>query len=227
MSTIRKSFARKPPTRKSQDTVLIVCEGSVTEPTYFEDMILDLGLSGTDVKICGSECGTDPMSVVKYAVQELKQSTRGFDFVYCVIDKDSHDNFPEAIAFERNFRSSKTKKLAIIWSDPCFEYWVMLHFGYSAKPYVKQGSSSRCTACIKDLGRMSDANATLGDYKKNKKGIYKLLKQRYQQAKLNAEKRKTECDAQDATNPSTLVHELCEKLISVSISSKPSATNLS
>lgn len=78
----RRNFARRKPTRKAKDTVLIVCEGEKTEPNYFEELKRDLGLSNMDIVIYGKECDSDPMSVVRHALAECKKADHGFDYVF-------------------------------------------------------------------------------------------------------------------------------------------------
>ncbi|SFG92688.1 RloB family protein [Methylobacterium gossipiicola] len=215
MSQAKTDFSRKKASRKSRDTVLIVCEGKKTEPQYFRDMIADLGLSSADVRICGGECGTDPLSVINYAIKILKDSPRGFDYTYCVIDRDTHANFDAALSQAISQKSRKTNSFEVTWSDPCFEYWILLHFGYSAKPYMRAGRLSSCDAVIKDL------KSHLGDYEKNNLGLYKSLKTSYNTARLHAVRRNEECKDQGGTNPSTLIHIVCSKLHEISEDAKP------
>lgn len=210
-----QNFGRQRPTRKPRDTVLIVCEGSKTEPNYFDEIITDLQLSSTDVQIYGRECGSDPMTVVSYALEVNRDTPKGFDYVFCVIDRDRHDNFQPAVNRVNGTRLRGVKDFKIIWSDPCFEYWLLLHFGYTARPYTETRGLSRCAACIRDLENH------ISDYSKGVKGAYKRTKKDYEAAVQNAIRRKAESEAQDASNPSTLVHELTELLISIAENAKP------
>ena len=87
------------------------------------------------------------MSVINYAIDqkletENKNKTQDeplYDAIYCVIDRDKHLNFRNAVT------KGRTHKLQVIRSVPCFEIWLRLHFDYSSKPY------ENCDKVIKDL----------------------------------------------------------------------------
>lgn len=59
---------RRKPVRASYDKVLIVCEGSKTEPLYFQELIDHYEIHSANVKISG-DCGSDPVSVVNHGIQ--------------------------------------------------------------------------------------------------------------------------------------------------------------
>ncbi|MGL4448682.1 MAG: RloB family protein [Shewanella sp.] len=75
--------------REPYDRVLIVCEGSKTEPTYFNELKAHYGLSSANIAITPAN-GSDPMSVVNLAKQqqqkERKQGDK-YDRVYCVFGR--------------------------------------------------------------------------------------------------------------------------------------------
>ena len=60
----KTSLRRRRAQRDSYDVVLIVCEGSKTEPRYFCELRDDLGLNNFNVVVTG-ESGSDPDSVVQ------------------------------------------------------------------------------------------------------------------------------------------------------------------
>ncbi|MCU7905251.1 MAG: RloB family protein [Candidatus Thiodiazotropha sp. (ex Epidulcina cf. delphinae)] len=85
-------LARRKSRRAPYDRVLIVCEGSKTEPHYLQELIDYLELNSANVKIDGS-CGSSPNTVVGYARQKYTQEKRNndaFDRVFCVFDEDTH-----------------------------------------------------------------------------------------------------------------------------------------
>jgi hypothetical protein len=97
-------------------SILIVCEGKNTEPSYFNQF----RLSSASVKSVGEGYNTE--SLVNRAIQLAK--TGKYDQVWCVFDKDdfSENNFNNAImiAHANNFR--------VAYSNQSFEYWLILHF---------------------------------------------------------------------------------------------------
>lgn len=54
---------RSPAKREPYELILIVCEGSETEPNYFENLRETENLSSVNVEITGKS-GSDPMSVI-------------------------------------------------------------------------------------------------------------------------------------------------------------------
>ena len=68
-----KSYERKPGNKPTRQRLLIVCEGSKTEPHYFKEMRHELRLKTADVTVCGEECGSDPVSVFNYAVKKFEE----------------------------------------------------------------------------------------------------------------------------------------------------------
>lgn len=153
-----RELERKGASRTPKKLVLIVCEDSVSSPRYFEAVCRCLKLHYVHVKkpkagnnspvrevgILGSKDGdgTDPKSVVECA-QKHEES---YDDIYCVIDRDTHDSFHEAITM-----AGKSKKIKMIVSIPCFEYWLLLHFEYTSKPFIGVGNASCCDVLIKEL----------------------------------------------------------------------------
>ena len=104
--------------RESYDLVLIVTEGERTEPNYFHNLIKNEKLSSANIVITG-ECGSNPLSVVNEGLARLKQSKKGgpsttYDRVYCLFDRDEHQNFEAAI------KKTKDNNIEIICSYPCF-----------------------------------------------------------------------------------------------------------
>lgn len=122
----RKSFGFDELTR-----ILIVCEGSKTEPFYFKSMVSMLALRATSILVLGRECDSAPISVYEYAAKRYADDP-DFDFVYCVFDRDRHATYDAACSAIRNHPS---KILKAIVSNPCFEYWILLHFIFTRSPF--------------------------------------------------------------------------------------------
>jgi hypothetical protein len=122
----RESLKRRSPFRKVLPRILIVCEGTKTEPGYFEDFrqryrrVVELELSPGGV----------PKTLVERAAEMKKDAdaragkdeNERYDEVWCVFDIDDHPKIDDAKQQARD----NGIKLAI--SNPCFELWVLLHF---------------------------------------------------------------------------------------------------
>jgi len=90
----RSSFERKPGNRLPRSITLIVCEGE-TERAYFEAARLRLGLRPAEVVIAENTHGSAPISVVACAEQKADEDG-GYDFIFCVFDRDAHESFSRA-----------------------------------------------------------------------------------------------------------------------------------
>jgi hypothetical protein len=140
MARLPDSFNRPKSRFKPQPTVLVICEDSKSGLNYLKDASRYFRV---DAKIEISHCGrTDPKGIVEEALARQNK----FDQVYCVIDRDSHPSFMEAIRL-----AGASDKVCVIASFPCFEYWLLLHFGYCRKPYSAVGNDSAADNLIKDL----------------------------------------------------------------------------
>ena len=133
------------PKREPYARILIVCEGSKTEPNYFGEVVSFLRLSSANIKIYGEECGSSPATVVQFAIDQARVDG-DYDQVYCVFDRDTHPDFDAAVARCRDLRKRKSDggqcAFQAITSSPCFEYWLILHHADTDAPIVARGVKS-------------------------------------------------------------------------------------
>jgi len=134
-------LARKVGQRASYDRILIVTEGSKTEPLYLGEIRSRYRLSTANVEVQHSQFGTTPLQVVEYAehliehgddVREIPK--KAFEQVYVVFDRDDHETYHNALAkaaaLDGKLRNDlkQAVKFEAIASVPCFELWLLLHF---------------------------------------------------------------------------------------------------
>jgi len=198
----KASLRRRQALRDSYEVVLIVCEGSKTEPRYFCELRDDLGLNNFNVVVTG-ESGSDPDSVVRFAIQTAKKDG-GYDRLFCVFDKDQHATYQAAIDRARNARIGIP--VSTITSVPCFEYWLLLHFTYTDRAFACGGNRSSCDEVIGELRRY------LPGYAKADHGIYMQTKENIDRAITHAKRALAAAEATGTDNPSTVVFELVEYL---------------
>lgn len=143
-------FRRRNNQREPYDRVLIVCEGS-TEKYYFEGLVSLLGLSSANIRINPSGNRTDPIQVVRYGIKLAKESHSAGDTyqrLYCVFDLDRPHQ--DALDLADNTNLPKTT-LHLATSNPCFEIWLRLHFGYTDKSFSAVGNKTACQTVEDDL----------------------------------------------------------------------------
>lgn len=193
----QESFRRKPP-RLSGDLILIVCEGEKTEPNYFNDLKRRLKIHPMQVAVYGKECGPDPLSVVNFARNKRKDSARNglrYDQVWCVVDKDAHTNLAEAV------NMAEANKCKVCLSVPSFEFWYLLHFTYTTRPFVN------ADAVIQELKKYLKNHA----YLKNSPPMDELMP-RLEEAITHSERVRKNSKRTRQGNPGTDVNLLISEL---------------
>ena len=206
-----KSLSRRKALKDSAPTYLIVCEGKKTEPEYFNDLRNYERLASITVKVCG-ECGSAPISVVEQALQlynDMIKDGEAIEEVFCVFDKDDHESFFRACALIEKSRKAKIP-ITAVFSIPCFEYWLLLHFQYNRAPFQGKGNSSIAGTVCKQV------RTHIKDYTKGAKGLYASLKARQADAISHSQRAIEDVKATGQDNPSTLVHMLVEQLLKFS-----------
>lgn len=204
-----------PPTRRTRDrtpghrdeipSILIVTEDSVTEPHYFRDFCAPRNLGSVDVK---ASPDPDPVSLAEYAL-ELYPGDDKYDRLYCVFDRDTHSGFGTAIDHLRESSTSE-RPIRCIYSVPCFEYWVLLHFELMGPLKYYSGSGSPCAGVVDDI----ESNSHINNYSKIKPNIYSETNSDLDTALHNSKTRWGQHGGRDFddSQPRTRIHELIEDL---------------
>lgn len=183
-------------TKDENPAILIVCEGSKTEPYYIDDMQRALRLTSMDV-ISGDESGTNPKSITDRAKEEFKKRQRDGltkENVWCVFDRDDHEKVPDALIM------AKDNGFNVCFSNPCFELWFLLHF-------ENQTATIHRTAVEKKLKKMSN----IPGYEKGMEGVYDKIKEEQLRAIGYAESLRTKHTGdgnKETSNPSTTADKL-------------------
>lgn len=199
---------RAKPSRTPRAFILIVCEGERTEPAYFAHFKRKLRLANVHIDIRGAECGSDPKSVIGYAAKRFKND-KSIDKCFCVIDRDSHDtnNFKSALVDAETINKlSKSRDFLVHVSDPCIEYWFLLHFEFTRSPFSAKGSKSKADCVIDKL------RSVWPEYRKNLTEVGQALDGRNKEACRNSEKALQDANDTGESNPSTSLHLLVEQL---------------
>jgi len=196
---LRRRRAMKAP----YDVILIVCEGGKTEPNYFSELKKAFRLSNANVRISGR--GADPLSVVNFAIKTFQWEPE-FDRVYCVFDRDRHTTYDAALDKVRRARLGKGSRIFAIPSVPCFEFWLLLHFTYTTRPFDAPAGDSICSRVIEELKKYLPA------YHKGKHDIFHRIQNKLDNAITNARRVEQFHQTSGTDNPSTCVHSLVEYL---------------
>ena len=203
-------YKRREAFKEPRKSILIVCEGEKTEPIYFNALKETLRLIMVDVEIVGE--GGAPITVVNRAialredrkdiVKKRKSLTKAvYEVIYCVIDVEApipHESLANAVS------KAKDNKLEVILSNPCFEYWYILHFRKTSAPFSR--SQNVKSALRREHSAYSESDTTIFNvvYPKTSDAI------KHSKEVLNEQ----HIDAEDLRNcnPSTHVHKIVEYL---------------
>jgi hypothetical protein len=197
----RRSGGRSPYPR-----VLIVTEGSETEPTYFRDLCADPKFRLTSVDVDGAS-DSNPMAVVDHGLERFEEDG-DYDRLYCVFDRDRRKEFDRAVKWLENMRENEGWSVYWTFSVPCFEYWILLHYENTASTY--NHPDSPCSQVVRDV------REHLPEYGKGMQGLYDKTKPNLEDALDRSRERwqaaQNTGSLNPSLNPSTLVHRLVSYL---------------
>ncbi|MBI5922677.1 MAG: RloB domain-containing protein [Betaproteobacteria bacterium] len=191
------SLRRQAPRYKPQPTVLVICEDTKSGKRYLEDASRHFRV---EVQVEITNCGrTDPRGIVAEALARQGK----FDRIFCVIDRDTHPNFDEALV-----EAKRSPKVDVIASYPCFEFWLLLHYEYTTKPFTAAGNKSAAETLIERLRTHSG----MGDYAKGSaQSIFQsLIGDKFEDARLRSPLVHQNAQECKDMNPSTRLHDLMD-----------------
>lgn len=197
-----KDLKRRKAKRAPFAKVLIVCEGDKTEPSYFNGLKDHYKLSSANIEVCAAG-GSDPLGIFNFAAMRYRQEKSTgdpFDKVFCVFDKDKHTNFTRALEAIRDANPRNT--FVAIPSVPCFEFWFLLHFKFTTRPFRALSGASACDQVIDQL------RTFVREYTKGTDNMFLILFNRLESAKKNAARAVKSAEDSGTDNPTTRVHEL-------------------
>lgn len=208
----QRAHERKINQRAGYKRILIVSEGSKTEPNYFKEIRDTYRLQTANVVVQPSKLGTEPIQVVEYAKKLFEEGDlekgirpRTFEEVYAVFDRDDHKTYFAALqkaeAFNGKLKNMDNQPIRFqaIASIPSFELWLLLHYKDIQAPIHRD-------EVIKHL------KIYIPNYEKGEKGAYatthQLLPIAQQRAEMLAQKFTAHSDPEPYTDIGRLVQTL-------------------
>ena len=195
---MRASFAR----------ILIVTEGSKTEPLYLEEIRAAYRLHSANVEVQPGQLGTAPIQVVRHAQRLFENGDmqkgirpRSFDPIYAVFDRDEHDSYFNALGLARSLdgalRNDDRQPVAFkaIASVPSFELWLLLHYEDVRAPIHRDEAVDRLKRHIPGYG-------------KGHSGVFAITRGRLDPATRRAQALEAKFSAYTDPQPFTGMHEL-------------------
>jgi hypothetical protein len=195
-----RKLDRQKASRAGLPSILIVCEGRETEPNYLSGLCDAHGINRANVTIVAGDSQTDPAALVRKARKRFAED-RDFDRVFVVCD----DGATLAVALREAAKPMKhvsgpAVPVEVIVSRPCFEFWLLLHFEYSARPF---GTAAEVIGILEKH---------LPDYDKADRRIFEQVQPGLDLAGIHVNRLKAGLAAQQATIPDTDMPVLVEAL---------------
>lgn len=191
-------FFRKTNRRTPNVAFMLVCEGK-TEVAYFRGLHSEVK---PKVHIKLEMPGGNQMNLMEYAIAAKSQTT--YDEIWCVFDLDT-------ISIEESDRVrtlADDNKIKIAYSNPSFEFWYLLHYGYFDIAISSKDCERKLSAKLK------------APYKKPMNDAYAKFRSKQETAIRNSERRLQGLDNPSSqpvqANPSTNVHLLVRAIIKAS-----------
>lgn len=113
------------PHRQPARRILVVTEGTRTEPQYVEGLNRYLRSKGATAFVRRVAVGKDPLKVVQKCVEKrdeaVQNDTEGYDDCVCLVDVDEHQTLPAAIQL------AEREGIRLLISNLKFEAWLRWH----------------------------------------------------------------------------------------------------
>jgi len=209
-----RELLRRKAQRQPAESLLIVCEGSKTEPLYLREIRQQLRLPSANVQVQPAAYGTEPLRIIEYAERlfiegqrALGIHARSFDRVVVVFDRDEHQTYHAALqrvaALEGRLENDERVKIPFeaVVSVPCFELWLLLHFDDVFAPLHRDEALARLRAHV-------------AGYAKGQGSHWAVTRDRLEVATARANALVAAGHtAYDGTQPYTNMHELVHRLL--------------
>lgn len=119
----RRSSSR--PQRQFAQRILVVTEGTLTEPQYIEGLQQFLRSKCANATVKTVSVGKDPLRVVQKCIKlrngALQKDKERFDHCVCLVDVDKHQTLRAAIEL------AKQEGIKLLISNLKFEVWLRWH----------------------------------------------------------------------------------------------------
>lgn len=198
---------------------LIICEGTKTEPNYFDSLKEEINQkfkNRISLKIHPS--GKGRMKALKEAKKIVRDSINHISHVWLVYDKDDFpkDDFDNVVSACNELNSQNNildedelkTEYHTLWSNECIEFWFLLHF-------IDLKSDIDRKEYINKINEQFEENGIDIKYTKNSREIYSILRSNIFVAINRAKNiiKENENVPPSKIKPGTTVYEIFEKLL--------------
>ncbi len=195
--------------------VLVVCEGEekCSEHLYLWLYKQIFKLENFDIKIvpCGKK--SDFHHITQKALECINKSEHNpYTHVFCVADADNEKEKYKKVGekidgLKRQCAKQKVRvEVRAIISNPCFEFWILLHFCYTTAFFKNDKDLKGEIDCQLNKSKKSEK------YQKCDQKLYKIIVKRHEMALENAEQvqqvQEQNNESKNYPNPCTQFNDL-------------------
>lgn len=163
----------------------IFCEGEKTEPLYIKGYINHFHSEKRNILVVEKTNKNTPVQLVEVAI-EAKKNGNTDDIVWVVFDREAVSKYSHELHAQAR-QKADSNGIEIAFSNVCFEYWILLHFKFTAACY------SSCGNLLKDSSLKADIKTVgINDYDKGLAILFDKLKEKVPTAIKNSEKLKNQ-----------------------------------
>ena len=205
--------------RPQRSRILIVTEDKKVAPDYFRLLATKFEVFD-QVTFVDKEVQSAPEKIVEYI--EGRIEIGNFDCVYCVFDKDTHHGYKKALRdIEKIDTRHKGTLVAAITSVPCFEFWFVLHMGYTTRSYAGKSPASEVCKHLEEFDLFKGYSSKKKSGKLEVSSFFEEIFAEHKTASKYARKVISENAASTGAkkhfeDPSTRVYTVVENLESIS-----------
>lgn len=174
-----EEYARSSRNLRAKRLILIVCEAKETEPNYFTSFYNVRRPASASIKVLrGGQAKALPARTIERAKQERDQLLwdEHRDQAWCVFDTEQAGTHADLLALVKDARRYQ---LHVAISNPAFEYWFLLHFEQTDRPF---GNAQELTDVLRghlpQYTKSMDAFARLDELTENALANAKALRKR-------------------------------------------------
>lgn len=196
-------MARKSGFQPMRESVALVGDGQ-TERIYFADV------RDTDRPKNLSIFPDYPRRIGSYkgVLQRASQLTEDYSRVYALIDSDKIIQDNQQKVYAKDKKAAEDKGVIVLENNPCFEIWLLLHFGYTTRSFRSCGElTTELSRKIAGYNKSESFLQQAGLYKNYKKALL-------MQAMPNAQNLEKEQQGQKENYPRAQVVEFFEWYLS-------------
>ncbi len=199
-------MARKANPVNTRKVWAIVGDGSI-EQIYFQHLKNEESLRDIDIRPELPSRSGKGGGFMKVFASVDNQVKLGYDKVFCLIDLDKVIEEGKQVQYEREKSKARAKGVVVLENNPCFEFWLLLHFKTSGRHFTC------CDDVVRDLKRHLPSYLKTLEYHR-RENLYKKLKvQMIEKAIPNAKQLERDRKEKDDRHPRGEVYKLIEQLL--------------